>query len=225
MSPGMILPDRGMLILHISWPGVTTAFLMPPSLQDPSLQHIAGEIDSIWLRGLVVFLFICVTASTALNMVAVYHPLIRKFDLRTGASIATTVYMELKPEFSQFPSFRASPVTWLVSSAVADVLITGVLVYSLHKKKSGLNTCLDVYVNHIIQLTIALSEALVFVAVKDTTIFFAWDLSLSKLYLNTILSSLNARDTWKNGANALYPSDLDDLPELHAPIGRRGNQT
>ncbi|KAJ7579926.1 hypothetical protein C8J56DRAFT_1105000 [Mycena floridula] len=236
MSPGMILPDRGMLILHISWPGVTTAFLMPPSLQDPSLQHIAGEMLLLTmdvrrkeiLFGFEGWLFSSLSASqpvTALNMVAVYHPLIRKFDLRTGASIATTVYMELKPEFSQFPSFRASPVTWLVSSAVADVLITGVLVYSLHKKKSGLNTCLDVYVNHIIQLTIALSEALVFVAVKDTTIFFAWDLSLSKLYLNTILSSLNARDTWKNGANALYPSDLDDLPELHAPIGRRGNQT
>ncbi|KAJ7590142.1 hypothetical protein C8J56DRAFT_1163786 [Mycena floridula] len=144
-----------------------------------------------------------------------------------GASIATTVYVELKPAFSQFPSFRASPVTWLVSSAVADVLITGVLVYSLHEKKSGFNTSLDVYVNHIIRLTIqtgaltalfTLSDALVFVAVKDTTIYFAWDLSLSKLYLSTILSSLNARDTWRNGANALYPSDLDELPEFHAPI-------
>ncbi|KAJ7590148.1 hypothetical protein C8J56DRAFT_1048317 [Mycena floridula] len=282
---------------------------MPPSPQDPSLEHIAEEIyapflvgvffstllyginvvqvftyyghsskkDSSWLRGLVFFLFICVTASTALNMVAVYLPLIRKFGqvdrvlplyLRTepmmtsivsmpvqllmawrimivtqtrvwtciivvislvsfGTSISTTVYLELRPAFSQFPSFRASPVTWLVSSAVADVLITGVLVYSLHEKKSGFNTSLDLYVNHIIRLTIqtgaltalfTLSDALVFIAVKDTTIFFAWGLSLSKLYLSTILSSLNARDTWRDGANALYPSDLNELPGSHGPI-------
>ncbi|KAJ7588273.1 hypothetical protein C8J56DRAFT_941257, partial [Mycena floridula] len=229
----------------------------------------SSKRDSIWTRGLVLCLFLCVTLKTAFNMVAIYQPLIQQFDidlgqlhpqlpicklgrtlgiistpvqllmawrimvvtetrlwtciivpvamLSLGASMWTTIELSLKPTFSQFAEVRAAPITALVSSAIADLIITGVLVYSLHVRKSGYNTSLDTYVNRIICLTIqtgalttifALSDALVLVVLKVFS--FAWDLSLSNLYISTILSSLNARDSWTNRGTALLPESSHD---------------
>ncbi|KAJ7586411.1 hypothetical protein C8J56DRAFT_944699 [Mycena floridula] len=234
--------------------------------------------DSVWTRGLVLCLCLCITLKTVLHMVAVYQPLVQQFGRPTlsvsgthflfyfrvnttfkdpvltgiistpvqllmawrimvitetrlwtciivalamlsfGASIGTTIETVLKPAFSQFSEFRAAPITWLISSAITDLIITGVLVYSLHVRKSGYNTSLDAYVNHIIRLTIqtgaltaifALSDALVVVLLK--VCFLAWDLSLPNLYLSTILSSLNARDSWTNNGNALLPASSNDV--------------
>ncbi|KAJ7588208.1 hypothetical protein C8J56DRAFT_1080135 [Mycena floridula] len=132
-----------------------------------------------------------------------------------AASIWTTVHVALQPDFSKLSQFRTAPITWLVTSSAADIIIAGVLVHSLHARKSGFNNALDAYMNRIIRLTVqtgaltavfALSDALVFSILKDSTIFFAWDLSLSKLYLMTILSSLNARDSFKHKWNVLFPS-------------------
>ncbi|KAJ7587599.1 hypothetical protein C8J56DRAFT_1081890, partial [Mycena floridula] len=139
--------------------------------------------------------------------------------LAFGASIWTTIEFSSKPAFSQFAEFRVVPITGLVSSAIADLIITGVLVYSLHVRKSGYNTSLDTYVNYIIRCTIsfpfaifALSDALAFVVLKDSTISFAWALALPNLYISTILSSLNARDSWTNRENALLPASSSDSP-------------
>ncbi|KAJ7588314.1 hypothetical protein C8J56DRAFT_941356, partial [Mycena floridula] len=115
--------------------------------------------------------------------------------LAFGASIWTTIEVSSKPAFSQFTEFRIAPITGLASSATADLIITGVLVYSLHVRKSGYNTSLDTYMNHIIRLTVqtgalsaifAFSEALVFVILKVFS--FSWVLALSNLYFSTILS-------------------------------------
>ncbi|KAJ7586741.1 hypothetical protein C8J56DRAFT_945472 [Mycena floridula] len=234
--------------------------------------------DSVWTRGLVLCLCLCITLKTAFHMIAVYqplHPLFTSIDLghlqpqpfcklgmilgimstpvqllmawrimvitetrlwtciivalamlSFGASIGTTIETVLKPDFSQFAEFRAAPITWLISSAIADLIITGVLVYSLYVRKSGYNTSLDAYVNHIIRLTVqtgaltaifALTDALAVVLLKLMCIslslnsFLAFDLSLPNLYLSTILSSLNARDSWKNNGNALLPASSNDV--------------
>ncbi|KAJ7588235.1 hypothetical protein C8J56DRAFT_941193 [Mycena floridula] len=208
----------------------------------------SSKRDSIWTRGLVLCLFLCITLKTVFNMVAIYQPLIRQFDidlgqlhrqlpicklgrtlgiistpvqvlmawrimvvtetrlwtciivpvamLSLGASMWTTIELSLKPAFSQFAEVRTAPIIALVSSAIADLIITGVLVYSLHVKKSGYNTSLDTYVNRIIRLTIqtgalttifALSDALVLVVLK--VLGLAWGLALPNLYISTILSS------------------------------------
>ncbi|KAJ7588200.1 hypothetical protein C8J56DRAFT_1050259 [Mycena floridula] len=132
-----------------------------------------------------------------------------------AASIWTTVLVALQPDFSKYSQIRAAPSTWLITSATADIIIAGVLVYSMHTRKSGVNTSLDAYMNYIIRVTVqtgaltavfALCDALIFSILKDTTIFFAWDLSLSKLYLMTILCSLNTRDSFTYRGNVLFPS-------------------
>ncbi|THU93092.1 hypothetical protein K435DRAFT_967446 [Dendrothele bispora CBS 962.96] len=43
----------------------------------------------------------------------------------------------------------------------------------------------------------ALADAIVFIILPRSSIFFSWDLCLSKLYTNTLLSSLNARNNWR----------------------------
>ncbi|KAJ7575939.1 hypothetical protein C8J56DRAFT_974148 [Mycena floridula] len=137
--------------------------------------------------------------------------------LSLGASMWTTIEGSLKPAFSQLAEIRAAPIIGMLSSATADLIITGVLVYSLHVRKSGYNTSLDTYVNRIIRLTVqtgalttifSLSGALVFVILK--VFCFAWDMSLSNLYISTILSSLNARDSWTNRGNARLPASSND---------------
>ncbi|KAJ7588231.1 hypothetical protein C8J56DRAFT_941181 [Mycena floridula] len=228
----------------------------------------SSKRDSIWTRGLVLCLFLCITLKTAFNMLAIYQPLVQQFGRPTlsgiistpvqllmawrimlvtetrlwtciivavailsfGASISTTIELSLKPGFSQLHEVRTAPITALVSSATVDLIITGVLVYSLHVRKSGYNTSLDTYVNHIIRLTaqtgaltaiFALSAVLVSMIVKigDTNLAciglslnscFAWSLALPNLYISTILSSLNARDSWTNRGNALLPASSND---------------
>ncbi|KAJ7588245.1 hypothetical protein C8J56DRAFT_941205 [Mycena floridula] len=228
----------------------------------------SSKRDSIWTRGLVLCLFLCITLKTAFNMVAIYQPLVQQlgqlhlqlpFYLRPepvmigiistpvqllmawrimvitetrlwtyiivaiamlsfGASMLLTIQVSFKPNVSQLHELRAPTMTWLVSSTVTDLIITGVLVYSLHVRKSGYNTSLDTYMNRIIRLTIqtgalttifALSDALVFVILKDTTINFAWGMALPNLYISTILSSLNARDSWTN--RAPLPASSNDI--------------
>lgn len=48
-----------------------------------------------------------------------------------GGSIWSTIVISVKPVVSHFDEYHAAPIIWLLSSAIADLLITGVLIYSL----------------------------------------------------------------------------------------------
>ncbi|KAJ7576031.1 hypothetical protein C8J56DRAFT_1118657 [Mycena floridula] len=122
----------------------------------------------------------------------------------------TTASVSLNSGFRELSSFRVAPMTWLVTSAAADVCIVTCLVYSLSQKRSG-NSAADSYITRIIRVTIqtgaltavaALADAIVFFTVPGHTTYFIWDLSLSKLYISVILSSLNSRHI----ANPLFTS-------------------
>lgn len=49
----------------------------------------------------------------------------------TGGGISVTTIVTLHPPFADFPQFHLEVITWLVSSAACDVLLTFSLVYSL----------------------------------------------------------------------------------------------
>ncbi|KAK7453320.1 hypothetical protein VKT23_011999 [Stygiomarasmius scandens] len=144
------------------------------------------------------------------------------------ASLTGSIWLAISvtnsPQFQSFNSFRAAPITWLVTSAAADILIAVYLVYGLSKKKSKVSQLND-QINRIIRFAIqtgaitavaALADAIVFVSVPDTTIFFSWDLALSKLYSNTLLSSINARNSWRlrSGQQKMEPNALFNSSEL-----------
>ncbi|KIJ36577.1 hypothetical protein M422DRAFT_260916, partial [Sphaerobolus stellatus SS14] len=86
------------------------------------------------------------------------------------------------------------------------IIITSTLVWSLRNRKTGHSETDDV-VNRIIVLTIqsgaitalfALLDFVLFLAIPNSTANFLVGFPLSKLYSNSLLSTLNARAGWSN---------------------------
>ncbi|KIJ39916.1 hypothetical protein M422DRAFT_32518 [Sphaerobolus stellatus SS14] len=126
-----------------------------------------------------------------------------------GGATATTISVSIIREFARFGQFESAVVIWLASSSLADIIITSALVWSLRSRKTGhLET--DNVVNKIIVLTIqtgaitalfALLDFVLFLAIPQIYPFhsnFLVDFPLSKLYSNSLLSTLNARAGWSN---------------------------
>ncbi|KAF8324512.1 hypothetical protein F5887DRAFT_1115948 [Amanita rubescens] len=118
-----------------------------------------------------------------------------------AGGIWLTVMVTIVRRFDQKPKLHWPALTWLLASAVADILISIVLTWSLSRKKTT-SSDIDHAVNRIIRLTIqtgivtavfATLDVMCFLAFPHTTINFIWDFSLSKLYANALLSTLNAR--------------------------------
>ncbi|KAF8141305.1 hypothetical protein EV363DRAFT_1151540, partial [Boletus edulis] len=108
-------------------------------------------------------------------------------------------------QYALFSKNDGAVITWLTASAVADIIITASLVRSLLRKRTGFAVTDDI-INRIIRLTVQTGLLTAVTATLDITLFlvlkgknwnFIPDLALSKLYSNTILSSLNARGGWK----------------------------
>ncbi|KAJ8489892.1 hypothetical protein ONZ45_g13395 [Pleurotus djamor] len=130
-----------------------------------------------------------------------------------GSSV--TICSALRPQFSQFFTYQGAVVTWLASSAAADIIIAASLVVSLRGKKTGIKSTDDT-LRRIIRLTVqtgmvtaifATLDVILYLAVQGAAFNFIWDFPLSKLYTNSLLSTLNARAGWKDG----FGSDQDDM--------------
>jgi hypothetical protein len=48
-----------------------------------------------------------------------------------GGGLLVTVFVTIRNEFREFQSFSGAVILWLISSAVCDVLIAIILIYSL----------------------------------------------------------------------------------------------
>ncbi|CAA7266093.1 unnamed protein product [Cyclocybe aegerita] len=139
--------------------------------------------------------------------------------------IALTVCVSYMREWSRFTQFEGAVITWLAAAAAADLLITGSLSWSLNRRRTGIKAT-DDKVSRIIRLTVqtglitaifALADVLIFLTVKGTTLNFIWDLPLSKLYTNSLLSTLNSRAGWGN----LTGQSTEDTNVLFARSERR----
>ncbi|KAF9064988.1 hypothetical protein BDP27DRAFT_1332745 [Rhodocollybia butyracea] len=105
---------------------------------------------------------------------------------------------------SPVPSaLEIAPVAiWLTSSGVTDLLITVIIAASMFRKRRQHRSTYDPYINRVIRLSIqagavtALAVFLnltIFLSLPGSSIFFIWDLTISKLYTNSLLTSLNCR--------------------------------
>ncbi|KAF5349216.1 hypothetical protein D9756_009500 [Leucocoprinus leucothites] len=112
-----------------------------------------------------------------------------------GIWLAQTV-VEVQ-RFARKPDLHWPALMWLLASAIADVIITVSLVYSLAKRKTGFvqtddtinkNTTLSV----LVRLENLDRNADTFAFISRN---FVWDLALSKLYTNALMSTLNARQS------------------------------
>ncbi|KAK0186682.1 hypothetical protein F5146DRAFT_139279 [Armillaria mellea] len=135
-----------------------------------------------------------------------------------AGGIWTTVSVSLQPNYQQFADFRAAPITWLVSSAVTDILVSCFLVYSLSRKRNDFsNDIISRLIRYNVQTgtitsVAALADAIVFITDSGATVFFSWDLCIAKLYSLSLLSSLNARSSAK-ALKAYEPNPLFNSSE------------
>jgi len=145
-----------------------------------------------------------------------------------GGGVSTTVIVTLNPEFAKFSEFHPEVVTWLTSSALCDVFLTVYLVYSLYSRRTG--GAVDDHINRVIRLTMqtgilttifALLDVFLFLFVPNGTLMFIWDFPLSKLYTNSLISTLNARAGWQNlSGNRHLPNALFRDSEQSNGYGR-----
>jgi len=131
------------------------------------------------------------------------------FTFTSGAmAIATAISAAIDPHFVDFPKHKYWVLTWLSTSSLVDIVITVALVLYLRKNKSGFAPMDDV-VDHIIRVTVQTGMVTAVLAALDFILFLASptgahllvNMVLSKLYTNCLLSSLNARATWKMTAS------------------------
>ncbi|KAF5383041.1 hypothetical protein D9615_004797 [Tricholomella constricta] len=112
--------------------------------------------------------------------------------------------------FVMKPRLHTPALVWFVTAAAADILITFSLALILYKRKTGHSTT-DALIGRIIAFTLqtgfltallAISDVIFFLALPRVTINFIWDLILTKIYANSLLSTLNARAEWNNQLEA-----------------------
>ncbi|KAF9041474.1 hypothetical protein BJ165DRAFT_1489239 [Panaeolus papilionaceus] len=119
----------------------------------------------------------------------------------TGGGIWTTVRLVQVRLFSRKPELHWPALVWFLAACISDVLITLVLVFTLSKRKTGF-VATDDAISKIIRMTVqtgmltaffAIGDVVFFMSLPHTALNFVWDFSLSKLYSNCLLSTLNAR--------------------------------
>jgi hypothetical protein len=132
-----------------------------------------------------------------------------------GAIWLTVTVIRVR-QFSRKPDLHNPALVWLLASAVADVVITSALVYSLSQRKTGIDST-DGAIDRIVKLTIqtglvtaifATLDVIFFLAIPHSTLNFTFDFSLSKLYSNALLSTLNARISWNVNASGFRSSAI-----------------
>ncbi|ESK97780.1 hypothetical protein Moror_17345 [Moniliophthora roreri MCA 2997] len=133
-------------------------------------------------------------------------------------AVTSTAFIATSLRWDHFPVYRGPILTWLLASALCDIVISISLVGALYKGKGSFKST-NSLINKIILLTVqtgtitsvaAIGDALTFLFVLNshTTIQFIWDFSLSKLYSNSLLSTLNARSEWNR-----YLNDANSRPD------------
>ncbi|KAF5324081.1 hypothetical protein D9619_011225 [Psilocybe cf. subviscida] len=119
-----------------------------------------------------------------------------------GGTWTTVMIIKLKL-FALKPKLHWPALVWFLAACVSDILITVVLALSLSKRKTGF-VATDDAISKIIRMTVqtgfltaffAVGDVIFFMTLPHTALNFIWDLALSKLYSNCLLSTLNARSS------------------------------
>ncbi|KAJ3574716.1 hypothetical protein NP233_g1572 [Leucocoprinus birnbaumii] len=126
--------------------------------------------------------------------------------------LATAVAISFVPSFTQFQKFRVVVIFWLGSSCLADVVITSAMVFYLRKHRTGFSQT-DHQIDRIIRVTMHTGLVTALWALIDLMLYLSsvshysllpsasrhlfFNFCLSKLYTNSLMSSLNSRGGWK----------------------------
>ncbi|OSD07500.1 hypothetical protein PYCCODRAFT_619779 [Trametes coccinea BRFM310] len=127
--------------------------------------------------------------------------------------LGTAIAVGMIPEFVHFQKFQVIVIVWLAFSAVADTLITASLVWHLRRNKTGMPVTDDI-INRIVRMTVQTGLVTALCAIIDLILFLAtpaglhliFNLPLSKLYTNSLMSSLNTRHGWQYDSSQVLSS-------------------
>lgn len=116
------------------------------------------------------------------------------------SAIGTTIGVEIVLIYAQFHRFQVVVIVWLACAALADTIITIALVWTLQKSRTGF-TATDDVITRLIRSTVqtglattvfALTDLILF-CLSTSTLHLVFNLPLAKLYVNSLLSTLNSR--------------------------------
>jgi len=140
------------------------------------------------------------------------------------AGVGTAVSTMFFPVFAEFHKSAPIAITWHVSAVLSDVMITSCLVWNLAKRKTGY-AATDGVVKKIIKMTIQTGLLTSLATCAATVTYLArvdgthlmFNMLLSKLYTNSLMSTLNARIGFKGVIANAIPLDVSKLasPEVY----------
>ncbi|THH15902.1 hypothetical protein EW146_g4647 [Bondarzewia mesenterica] len=119
------------------------------------------------------------------------------------AAVTTSIIMLCVSDVLITNHIHSAVIVWLISTAVVDMLITVILVSFLRNHRTGSPPTDDV-LNKIIRLTVQTGLITTICAITDLVLYMCFSAAyhvifnypLSKLYLISLLSSLNSRQGW-----------------------------
>ncbi|KAJ7346167.1 hypothetical protein DFH08DRAFT_870663 [Mycena albidolilacea] len=118
-----------------------------------------------------------------------------------GGGVWTTAMVPIVAKFRNIPQLYRSAEVWLIASGVTDICIAVSLAVALRSKKTGFAPT-DSVVDKIIRMTVqtgmltalfSILDVVCFLTLRGETVNFIWNIPLSKLYSNCLMSTLNAR--------------------------------
>ncbi|KAJ6486337.1 hypothetical protein DFH09DRAFT_1377822 [Mycena vulgaris] len=131
-----------------------------------------------------------------------------------GGGLWTTVRIPSFAEFRRIPLLHTSATVWLIGSAGTDLCISFSLAIALKRMKTGF-AATDTVVDKIIRMTVqtgmltalfSILDVVSFLTIASTTVNFMWNIPISKLYSNCLMSTLNARQAWNKNLGDHVPS-------------------
>ncbi|KAI9067888.1 hypothetical protein FKP32DRAFT_1672611 [Trametes sanguinea] len=209
------------LCMHTCYHYLVTSYFNPPALLEGcvpiNLACIAAGLSIITCQTFFVRrVYLIVGWRWRILIAAVIVFLLAELARAiSGLAIAATIETFLKPTFAQFEHF-----TWIISvafgfSAVADIILTTVLICALRKCRTGIkstDSLLDTLILYAIStgLLTGVFDLLTFIFAliwPNDLIFFGIDIVATKLYPTSLLTALNARHMLakqSSGAAAIY---------------------
>ncbi|KAJ7246789.1 hypothetical protein B0H12DRAFT_1125825 [Mycena haematopus] len=118
-----------------------------------------------------------------------------------AGGIWTTAMVPIVRKFSNASMFHRPAELWLLTTAITDVCIAVSLAIALKSKKSGFAPS-DTVVDRIIRMTVqtgmltalfSILDVVCYLSLQGETFNFMWNIPLTRLYANCLLSTLNAR--------------------------------
>ncbi|KAH9912120.1 hypothetical protein B0H21DRAFT_434472 [Amylocystis lapponica] len=121
--------------------------------------------------------------------------------------LGTSIAVGVVPEYAQFQKFEAIVIVWIIGAVLTDTTITIALVWRLKTHQHRFPTTMN-RLNKIIRLTVQTGLVMTVVEIvnlilflaDDTGIHLIFNIPLGRLYTNSLMSSLNSRTGWTDGA-------------------------